>query len=278
MHYHLSVIVPPTGDPEEHVERLMRPYKEYGAECDEEFVTFVVEEHRDEWETGTFEGDYVDGVPEFSWNLRERVGIGMSSRDPLKPGAELRPIPYREKYPTYDGFMRDFHNYEQNDAGAWGYRTNPNGAWDWYQIGGRYSGRLDGYDPDEDPENIETCDLCHGSGRRWDTLARQAAAEGHEKYGRPEGWCNGCDGKGKRPKWPTSRKPHYGDIGLLDTVPDDHTCYAVLEPDGTFSKSERYNPDATDPKGYFTPTPLPTWADLKAKWPGHRIVVVDYHS
>src|SRR5688500_14258938 len=38
--------------------------------------------------------------------------------------------------------------------------------WDWYQIGGRFTGLLDGYDPDKDPANIQQCELCAGTGVR----------------------------------------------------------------------------------------------------------------
>lgn len=31
---------------------------------------------------------------------------------------------------------------------------NQNGLWDFYQVGGRWTGELDGYDPNKDPKNI----------------------------------------------------------------------------------------------------------------------------
>ena len=63
-------------------------------------------------------------------------------------------------------------------------------VWDWYQIGGRWSGTLTGYDPETDPKNIEQCTLCNGTGTRTDGM------------GGPRG-CNGCGGKGKSVSWPT---------------------------------------------------------------------------
>jgi hypothetical protein len=56
-------------------------------------------------------------------------------------------------------------------------RTNPNKKWDYWTVGGRYSGRLaGGYNPDEDPANQEpcfcaaevdpNCRVCHGTGMR----------------------------------------------------------------------------------------------------------------
>jgi len=77
-------------------------------------------------------------------------------------------------------------------------RTNPNATWDWWQLGGRYSGRLAaGYDPEKDPANMETCWLCDGTGKRDDEIGRQCRA------GNPEYTCNGCQGKGHSVKWPS---------------------------------------------------------------------------
>jgi hypothetical protein len=49
---------------------------------------------------------------------------------------------------------------------------NPNSRWDWWQIGGRWTGTFaDGYNPSEDPNNIEVCSLCEGTGQRTDAIA-----------------------------------------------------------------------------------------------------------
>lgn len=43
---------------------------------------------------------------------------------------------------------------------------NPRSKWDWWQVGGRWTGMMDPeYDPQTDPNNIEKCDLCGGTGR-----------------------------------------------------------------------------------------------------------------
>lgn len=75
-------------------------------------------------------------------------------------------------------------------------RTNPDAKWDWWTIGGRYSGRLAaGYDPEKDPANFERCFLCHGSGRREDDIGRNARATN------PDYTCNGCNGTGSALKF-----------------------------------------------------------------------------
>jgi len=52
--------------------------------------------------------------------------------------------------------------------------------WDWYQIGGRWTGALSGYNPDEDPANLE--------------------------------------GNGTRTKWPTQWARHPGDVVLVESL------------------------------------------------------------
>ncbi|UGY15215.1 zinc finger-like domain-containing protein [Bradyrhizobium septentrionale] len=71
-------------------------------------------------------------------------------------------------------------------------RTNPNRKWDWWAVGGRWSGMLaaPGYDPEKDPANQETCTLCGGSGKR--------------TFRAEEIVCNKCDGRGTAVKWPSS--------------------------------------------------------------------------
>jgi len=44
---------------------------------------------------------------------------------------------------------------------------NPDSKWDWWVIGGRWTGKLDDdYDPYTDPRNIVSCTLCGGTGDR----------------------------------------------------------------------------------------------------------------
>ena len=52
---------------------------------------------------------------------------------------------------------REVQQVEEDGEKYW---TNPDGHWDWFQIGGRWTGHLSDYDPEKDPANIERCDLC----------------------------------------------------------------------------------------------------------------------
>jgi len=76
-------------------------------------------------------------------------------------------------------------------------RTNQNAKWDWWKIGGRYSGKLGTYDPEKDERNYKFCWLCGGTGTRDDELGREARANN------PDYTCNGCNGTGKELVWPS---------------------------------------------------------------------------
>jgi len=75
---------------------------------------------------------------------------------------------------------------------------------DWYQVGGRWSGTLDGYDPKKDPKNLSTCEYCNGTGDRKDLEPPEWKEEC--------GGCNACHGTGKQIAWPTAYGEHEGDI------------------------------------------------------------------
>lgn len=46
----------------------------------------------------------------------------------------------KESYPTFDEFVKEYHGYEFNSNGDVGRWTNPNSKWDWWVVGGRWTG------------------------------------------------------------------------------------------------------------------------------------------
>jgi hypothetical protein len=50
----------------------------------------------------------------------------------------------KEKYSSFDVFAKEYHGYKQRDAekGRYGYWENPNKKWDWWVVGGRWTGML----------------------------------------------------------------------------------------------------------------------------------------
>lgn len=86
------------------------------------------------------------------------------------------------------------------------YWHNPDGVWDWWSIGGRWTGVLSDYEPRGDPRNLEVCKICGGTGKRDDALGRD------HRLRNPVYTCNGCDGNGRAVKWPTSWASYDGDV------------------------------------------------------------------
>ena len=50
-------------------------------------------------------------------------------------------IPLKESYPDgFDSFIKDWAGHEKDENGRYGYWENPNAKWDWYKLGGRWTG------------------------------------------------------------------------------------------------------------------------------------------
>ncbi len=163
----------------------------------------------------------------FSYSSRD-WGDGLGYRPKLKftpEGAEEVEVPYRELM-TFAEYLKDDGLSEKSTGSErdakYGYfvldasgavervvrRTNPNDKWDWWQIGGRYSGKFaPGYDPETDPNHQETCWLCNGTGKRTDAVC--------------ENGCNGCSGTGVKTKWPTQWKGTPGNQIRVGDIPWD---------------------------------------------------------
>ena len=136
------------------------------------------------------------------------------------------------------------------------------GFWDWYQIGGRWSGIFDGYDPTKDEQNTEVCQSCRGTGR-------STSGKLH---------CIPCDGKGRVVKWPTEWARHNGDVMPIDRLTREQVIrfYRVVTPREVF-ESERYEPWCEEGESNFQKQQLPSADWLKTEFAGYLCVVVDNH-
>lgn len=73
----------------------------------------------------------------------KRDGIGISSKDEfiVPAGAELKEIVANEMYATFETFMKEWHGMERDEEfNKYGSRRNPKAKWDWYELGGRWTG------------------------------------------------------------------------------------------------------------------------------------------
>ncbi len=63
-------------------------------------------------------------------------------------------VPVKEVYPTFEVYMKEYCGSSKRDeeTGRFGYWENPNAKWDWYELGGRWSG----FFTDRDGEKVDT--------------------------------------------------------------------------------------------------------------------------
>jgi hypothetical protein len=71
-----------------------------------------------------------------------RIKSGTYEEELMLPkGATIRQGFIKELYPTYEDYLNEYCGYDFNDTKqAYGYWYNPNAKWDWYQVGGRWTG------------------------------------------------------------------------------------------------------------------------------------------
>lgn len=144
----------------------------------------------------------------------------------------------KEKPENVELFLENIMKpYEENEDGT--------GFWDWYQIGGRWTGVKTNYSPEEDPENYEKCHLCT-NGYRNDTVGKDARIRDNTYT------CNGCgyyDTENKRwqqskfkpgwrLKWPTDWKLFDGDICPVEKIENDLFCHTLIVNEKVFHTYE----------------------------------------
>jgi len=151
------------------------------------------------------------------------------------PHIGLAPLPVVES--VIDRLLAPYE--EKDEWGGEGTR------WDWYQIGGRFTGLLDGYDPTTDPANFETCRYCEGTGVTTQAVANEYPAY-QDRVGMPCIQCNvGYDDirqpfPGKMLRW--NYQPHAGDIvpaRELDIPKMRYMPSSVVTPDGEWHEQYR---------------------------------------
>lgn len=154
------------------------------------------------------------------------------------------------------------------------------GFWDWYQIGGRWTGEKAGYEPEKDPKNVERCYLCEGTGFRRDSVGNEA------RLSTPSYTCNGCGeykdgtwthgphGPGRRVKWPTNWGVHLGDIAPVSAIKDTLKCYTLVVRGEAYSQ-ERWTGDEWE-KTDFDGHVAKKLSELGVT--DGFLVTVDYHS
>lgn len=218
---HFSVLVVTKEEPtDESLAAALQPFHEF--ECtgvDDQYVVDVdvTDEVEEQWSQVVDVVRLPDGKIVSKYDNRfytkdgeQKDWQGQPRKEfDLPAGCELAEIP-RSELAEADGetkeqFAKDYGGWEFRDGRFWD-RTNPNKKWDWWTVGGRYSGKFKPwYDPETDPKHQEVCWLCRGTGKRTDV----EAANG----------CNGCNGTGVKTKWPTEWKDTPGNQIRVGDIP-----------------------------------------------------------
>ena len=138
--------------------------------------------------------------------------------------------------------------------------------WDFYMIGGRWTGLFDGYDPESDQALLQTCWLCHGTGVRPDMQVKDG--------------CNGCAGTGKERRWPTQWPFRESDVIPVEALTAEHLgrAYRVVC-EGYYREfgGEEYLPWKESGQ-CFVRREKPPLEWLHKQFAGHLVAIVDNHN
>jgi hypothetical protein len=172
---HATLLLVTENEPnEKEIEELMSPYVEYGSNGEiTKYVKWVDEtesltkSYKEETRSiykklddGTYHCQYDSDIFYREPTVEEAAqngihseilftskdwGDGQGYRSKVKytpEGYELTDALFYEIYSTFEEFLEKYHSYKESDFknGKPGYYTNPNSKWDWYQIGGRWTG------------------------------------------------------------------------------------------------------------------------------------------
>lgn len=179
--------------------KMMAPYQENNmGDCQEEFLAFIDKEaeYSEEYATGTSTmvrlGDGTLAEPtDDRFRVPGTFGIGTSTHRTPEHLAEVE-VPHKERYKTFEEFASKWHGSKRDPkTNRHGYWENPNARWDWYAIGGRWTGFFPLRDPRTatlgergafgNPPRPWYGDVCRLSEIDTDAMAREAR-DGFEKW------------------------------------------------------------------------------------------------
>lgn len=131
----------------EDVEGQLAPYQENNmGDCPEEYLEFedYTDEVEEAWDNEKAKmiqcpnGEYV-----FHHDERFRQGQFPDRQTIIPPDHKDVEVPWSAVYESIDDFANSYYGYRKDEStGRYGYWSNPNAKWDWYQIGGRWTGSL----------------------------------------------------------------------------------------------------------------------------------------
>lgn len=156
-HFSVAVRVPGSvalSKVESHVRAMLIPYKESGCGDDDppelkKHLEFhdTEDEYKAEYETEGVEMVELPDGGHVTWDERFRVsgsfGTG-SDTHKVPDGLRTVEVKHKDRYASLEVFAKEWHGTAERDPKTkrFGYWQNPQKKWDWYQIGGRWSGKF----------------------------------------------------------------------------------------------------------------------------------------
>ena len=143
---HFTVLV--IGD---NIREQLAPFQENSmGDCPKKYLAFQDDETDmlEEYETGTSRRVVMpDGSLRKPYDdIFRKSGefsIGSGTHE-VPADLEQREVPFKELYASFEDFACEYHGHDERDPemGRYGHWSNPNSRWDWYLLGGRWTGML----------------------------------------------------------------------------------------------------------------------------------------
>lgn len=205
---HFTVLVP-ANDEDELAQKLM-PYKELGWGSEdppelEQYLEFndTEDENRKEYEEITIpvvelsDGRILARYDEEFRNPYRWKSFGSNEEYVYPDGSELYDMYASSYYNSFEQYMSDWKGVQRDErTGRYGYWHNPNAKWDWWSIGGRWTGILQLKTLDamivagsgrpglmtEPNDNPALADYAPVGGVDWDNMLREQIESKREQY------------------------------------------------------------------------------------------------
>jgi len=133
------------NDVDSALNEILAPYNE--ATSDPSLTEFVdvTDEYSVKYASEAIEQVRLDDGT-FVWPYDERFRVkdtfGTGRNTHKAPEDKLVNRSAEEVYGSFENYMKEYCGYKKNSKGRYGYSHNPNAKWDWWVIGGRWTGHF----------------------------------------------------------------------------------------------------------------------------------------
>lgn len=218
------------------VKKQLEPYAE--QDFDQKYGQFEnkEEEYKQEFKTGTIEAAEIKGQLYYKYSSEFRnYDKGLLNDEYRYPeGTIFKKVSFEEFYSTFEKFLSDYHGVHEPDdtTGLYGYWNNPNAKWDWWVVGGRWTGYFKpkagasgtlgrsgafGNQPDNG-----WVDVIKYGDVDFEAMKNHEAKQANEHFDKIEAIVQGMD----IPHWATIREKHGDDI---DAARNEYNSHPIIK-------------------------------------------------